>query len=227
MAEAGERGESFGRRAAEEMALEERDRLRHRFQVTAGLRLEREADDLARPLADPRQRGRVAQQQLGHPRGVGVPRDAGLEGAGHGAHAPVEVGLVGKQDGQELGEAVGVDEPRLVHPVGQVDLLLDPRTVKDPIREPVDREHVEPVGREESAERLELGGFGQRGGRLGGESEADAEAAVGRHFAPDGQDVALEVRAHLGPGLAGVDVGAVRQVGVAGRRELHGASRPV
>src|SRR5207302_3020504 len=40
-AEAGERGESFGSRAAKEMALEARDRLRHRFQVAAGLRLER------------------------------------------------------------------------------------------------------------------------------------------------------------------------------------------
>ena len=118
VAEAGERGESFGSRAAKEMALEERDRLRHRFQVAAGLRLEREADDLARPLADPHQRGRVAQHQLGHPRRVGLPRDTGLEGAGDGAHASVEVGLVGKQGGQELGEAVCVDEPRLVHPVG-------------------------------------------------------------------------------------------------------------
>ena len=182
-AEPGQAAERGHGRRREEVRLEEAHGLVDRLHVAAGLGLERERHHLAGALPEPMEAGRVADHELGHPGRVGHAADARLVRAGHRADRALEPGLVGQERGQQLGQAVGVLEARLVEPVGEVDILLDARAVERAVGKAVDGEDVEAAVPEELAERLQLRRLGQRRRRRRREAQADAERPVGRHGA--------------------------------------------
>ncbi len=101
--------------------------------------------------------------------------DSGLKVPGTVLTLPSRPGSSGRSARQKVGEAVGVDQPLLVQPVGLVDLLLDADAVERAVREAVDREQVEVVGAEQVAQLGEraLIAQGLRGDRR--QPQADAE----------------------------------------------------
>src|SRR5437773_355547 len=116
-----------------------------------------------------------------------------------GIDAEPEVAMIRYEPIQDLEEA------------GRLEHCLDVAT-----RLGLDREHVHPARVEEALELADVA-LGRRARR---QPQSDAERRVRAHPALDGERVALEIAAHLGPRLARVDVRAVRQVRVA---DLHGA----
>ena len=133
----------------EQVISKKRDGLADGLQVAAGLGLEREGDRLARALAAGRggtPRGRPCARPCA-PRRPAATR--ALNAPGTVLTVP-STRLVGEERGEQLGQTIGVAEPRLVEPVGEIHLFLDARTVERAVGEAVDREHVEAVVSEEA-----------------------------------------------------------------------------
>ena len=212
----GERGEHLAR---PELALEERQRIVGRFEEAGGLRFERESDGLAGFTLDP--------HELGSDQSDGVrdrARRSGLgargEATGHGADASGRA--FGEKRAEHASERERVRDSVVLEPIGAIDALLHARAVERAVRKAVQRENVEaggvelaPSGLECAGNRRELGGGECR------EPEPHAEGSVGTNAPFDVHDVRAEGLANLVPRLAGMDVGAVREMRPVRRLELH------
>ena len=86
---------------------------------------------------------------------VARPAHLRLKGAGRGADAALEIGLV-RKSAPGWWRAVGVVEARILEPVGQVHLLLDASGVKLAVRKAVDRKDVQPLALSRATELFEL-----------------------------------------------------------------------
>jgi hypothetical protein len=152
----------------------------------------------------------VSQHRLSHALRVPLTLDARGECAGNRADRAFHA--IGEERGQDVGQAIGVGEPLRLEPIGQVHGLLHRPSVERAVWQPVDGEHVQVVRAQKGAQLLERFGLTQRLRRLGRQPQADAERHAGREPFPDRNEVAHEILPHLCPALAGMDVGAVREV---------------